>query len=254
MYAAPGSWDDVAIWTGSLLAHRSGKWLTAYTGISREHGVAIERIGLAWSDDLVSWRKDPNNPVLESDPRWYEQPGESSWQHGWRDPFLFATDDRYGMLISARVRSAADPYLAGSVAFATSADGSTWEAQPPIVGTTGLLAQIEVPHLVATHNGHHLVFCTNTDARWPRDVAGATRLIGTGAFFGESPAGPYVGAPHLFDADESGSRYGGRVISHGNDLLYMAFVDGGDHNFSGTITDPIPIHVNPSTNTLTLTP
>src|SRR3954465_15185691 len=66
-----GSWDDLAIWIGSVLAHGSGSDLL-YNGVARAEGGLVQRIGLATSDDLVRWTKRPANPVLEADPRWYE--------------------------------------------------------------------------------------------------------------------------------------------------------------------------------------
>ena len=236
-----GDWDDLAIWTGSVIRHRNGRWLMAYTGITRERGTVVERIGLAWSDDLHRWTKDPSNPVSESDPRWYECPGATSWQHGWRDPHLVETDTGYAMLISARTNDRGDPYRRGSVGLATSPDGRTWSAQPPLAGTTGHLAQLEVPHLV-DHNGcTHLIVSTNSDGPWPRsDPAGPT-LIGTAAFLGEEPLGPFDQGPFFVDADADGSRYAGRIVQRDGEPFLLAFVDGGGDRFQGIITDPIPL-------------
>ncbi|MDE0664867.1 MAG: hypothetical protein OXH67_04670 [Acidimicrobiaceae bacterium] len=238
----PGEWDGLAIWTGSVIRHLSGRWLMAYTGIAREGARAVERIGLAWSDDLITWSKDPANPVIESDPLWYEEPGDSEWQHGWRDPCLVCSGQGYAMLISARVKAAAAPGLAGAVALAISPDGHTWKVMPPIEGTTGHFAQIEIPHLVHAGDLHHLVFCTNSDRPWPSTDPDATVRVGTGAFSGPHALGPYRRAPAFIDADESGSRYGGRVFETGNGrLAYMAFLDGGSGAFQGAITDSSPV-------------
>src|SRR3954447_14006031 len=65
----PGSWDDLATWTGSVLKHE-GRWHMLYTGIGTADGGLIQRVGLATSDDLVSWTKHPENPVIEADGRW----------------------------------------------------------------------------------------------------------------------------------------------------------------------------------------
>lgn len=242
---ARGDWDDVAIWTGSVIRHDSGRWLMAYTGITRENGCAVERIGLAWSDDLTNWSKDPGNPVIESDPRWYEEPGRSDWQHGWRDPFLVRQGEGLAMLISARVKAANDPLRAGAVALATSTDGLKWTVQPPIEGTAGHFAQVELPHLVHAGGRHHLVFCTNSDGPWPRAMPAATAKIGTGAFSGPHAFGPYRRRPAFIDADSTGSRYGGRIFERDDGrLAYMAFLDGGSDAFQGAITDPVPVSLD----------
>ena len=53
-----------------------------YTGISRADGVAVQRIGVATSDDLISWER--GELLLEADPRWYDR------EH-WRDPWVGGT-------------------------------------------------------------------------------------------------------------------------------------------------------------------
>src|SRR4051812_31052659 len=143
----PGSWDDLAVWTGSVIAHR-GRWHMLYTGISRNHGTLIQRIGLAVSDDLVSWRKHPANPVLEADARWYQLLDPSRWRdQSWRDPWLFhGGDGAVHALITAR--SPLGPTDGGGVvAHARSRDLVEWEVLPPLV-PPGEFAQVEVPQLV----------------------------------------------------------------------------------------------------------
>ena len=66
-----GSWDDLAIWTGSIIC-ADGRWHMLYTGVSRAENGRVQRIGLATSTDLVNWEKHPANPLIEADPRWYE--------------------------------------------------------------------------------------------------------------------------------------------------------------------------------------
>lgn len=239
----PGTWDDTAIWTGSVILHHSGRWLMAYTGITQAKDSYIERVGLAWSDDLTEWEKEPSNPVLESDPRWYENPGSSQWQHGWRDPFLIPTGDgRYSMLLSARLADAGSPFRAGAIGAATSDDGINWIAREPIPGTDGHFAQLEVPQLVTAGDRHHLIFCTNSDGPWPRNRPGARPKIGTGEFVGEHPFGPYEGPPTFIDADAIGTRYAGRIFTtESGEYTYLAFLDGGARSFVGGISDPIPV-------------
>ncbi|MFC7615131.1 hypothetical protein ACFQV2_18065 [Actinokineospora soli] len=62
----PGSFDDVATWTGSVV--RSGDtWHMFYTGAgSAERGLK-QRIGVATSTDLHTWHKH-DGPVLSADP------------------------------------------------------------------------------------------------------------------------------------------------------------------------------------------
>jgi hypothetical protein len=78
-----------------------------FTGISRADAGLIQRIGLAVSDDLMTWRKHPGNPVIEADGRWYELLDLTSWRdQSWRDPWLFRgrRDGAFHALITARRR------------------------------------------------------------------------------------------------------------------------------------------------------
>jgi len=51
---APGAFDDLATWTGSIVQH-GGRWMLLYTGVSRAEGAGAQRIGLASSADLLRW-------------------------------------------------------------------------------------------------------------------------------------------------------------------------------------------------------
>jgi len=247
----PGSWDDMAIWTGSVHRYDRNRWLMAYTGITREAGHIVERIGLAWSTDLSRWVKDARNPVVTSDRRWYEQPGGSGWQHGWRDPYLVRTEDGWAMLISARFLGL-EADRAGAVALATSPDCHEWTVKPPIAGTSGYFAEVEVPQLLTLAGRHHLIFSARTNGPWPTTSGGApTPKIGSFALSGERPFGPYSEPPSLVDGDEKGTRYGGRIITDvDGGLAYMAFLDGGSDSFVGAISDPTPVEVHAATGQL----
>ena len=233
-----GAWDALTLWTGSVLRHRNGRWLMAYTGLRRERDVPVERIGLAWSDDLLKWEKDPANPIVESDPRWYEEPGCTNWAHGWRDPYLVETSEGYAMLISARTRSG-DPYRRGSIALASSPDAHSWTVHEPVEGTTGLVAQLEVPHLVDVGGDTLLVVSTDTDGPWPRNEPGHDRAVGTATIRGRGSTGPFDGSLDLLDVNAG--RYAGRLIEDGGRLRYLAFDDAPSGAFRGGVTQPIDV-------------
>ena len=90
---APGAFDDLATWTGSVVRH-DGRWHLFYTGIARAEAGAVQRIGHASSDDLLTWERD--GLLLEADPRWYDR------EH-WRDPWVEwdPERERWDMLICA---------------------------------------------------------------------------------------------------------------------------------------------------------
>lgn len=88
----PGNWDDRAIWTGSCMRGDDGLWRMYYTAIStRGHGLRDQRVGLATSEDLLTWHKLGDRPLLEVDTRWYKslaettpraRPGATRWSSG----------------------------------------------------------------------------------------------------------------------------------------------------------------------------
>jgi beta-fructofuranosidase len=71
--AAGPAFDDIATWTGSVVRGPDGTWFMFYTGCTGSGPGLKQRIGLATSADLYTWRKHAASPVLESDRRWYEQ-------------------------------------------------------------------------------------------------------------------------------------------------------------------------------------
>lgn len=250
----PGTWDDVAIHTGSVIKHNSGRWLMAYTGVTGEKGQTIERIGLAWSEDLTNWTKDAANPVLVSDPRWYEQPGTSRWPHGWRDPFLLPNPaGGWAMLLCVRLKDMpAD--RAGAVGLATSPDGKAWTAQPPIEGTSGYFPEVEVPHLVSVFGRQHLVFSARSNGPWPPTApSDKPPTIGTFEYVGDNVFGPYKRLPLVIDDQDSPQRYAGRIFEdQSGQLTYMTFLDGGADNFIGAISDPLGAKIDQTSGRIRL--
>src|SRR6266536_286792 len=96
------AFDDLATWTGSVVQAPDGTWHMFYTGISRREDGLDQRIGVATSDDLVTWHKRPESPILTADPRWYERLGTRNWfDEAWRDPWVFPDPggDGWHMLI-----------------------------------------------------------------------------------------------------------------------------------------------------------
>lgn len=53
----PGTWDDLATWTGSVIGH-DGRWWMCYTGISTREDGRVQRVGVAGSSvtpALTTW-------------------------------------------------------------------------------------------------------------------------------------------------------------------------------------------------------
>lgn len=155
-------WDDLALWTGSVVRGDDGLWRMFYTAINTHHGQVLkdQRIGMVESEDLHTWRRVKSKPVVEVDTRWYKSLAEDSMaSETWRDPFVFADPggDGWRMLIAARAKDAA-PNDDGVLAEARSADLLTWEVGPPVCEPGAGFGQLEVPQVRLVGGTPTLVF------------------------------------------------------------------------------------------------
>ena len=245
-----GSWDDLATWTGSTLED-DGRWYMLYTGISRHEEGLIQRIGLAVSDDLVTWVKHPGNPVLEADPRWYDLLQRPRWRdQSWRDPWLFRHphDGSFHCLITARSPlGAAD--AAGVIGHARSRDLIEWEVLPPLTAP-GDFAQVEAPQLVQVDGWYALLVSAQAEDHSQQRIE---RLrtpgeTGTFVFASDEMFGPYTlpGAPIAAPDGPLGTLYAGKLLERLTGTWeFMAFRGNGDRDFVGELIDPLPVTVEP---------
>ncbi len=235
-----GSWDDVAIWTGSIIEHES-RWFMFYTGTSHAEEGRIQRVGLATSDDLIRWEREGHEPLIEADDRWYERLGSSEWpEEAWRDPWVTRVDDRFHALITARSNKGSVDGR-GVIGHAVSLDLISWQVGPPL-SEPGDFGHLEVPQLVGFDDGFLLVFSCEagrvserrrtTLSTEPRDAVYVARA--------SSPTGPFA-----ISAAEEGlpdGLYSGRLIPGPNeDWVWLAFVDHDKNGaFIGALSDPMP--------------
>lgn len=241
---AGSGWDDLALWTGSVVRGDDGIWRMFYTALSSTgRGVLDQRVGVAESPDLFSWRRVGDRPLLEADPRWYRTLGIEGdpASETWRDPFVYRDPDGNGwhMLVTARLQGA--PRLDdGVLAHAVSSDLVHWELGPPVTRTAGF-GQIEVPQARLVDGAPLLVFTCHPDEQ----AAGRRRTWGdfsTWSAPGESMAGPWDIAraepfraePALFAAPLVRDRAGGWVL-----IGFRNNDPDGVTDFA--ITDPIPV-------------
>lgn len=230
------AWDDKSTWTGSVIAHE-GRWYMFYTGTSHAEDGLVQRVGVAWSDDLDTWVKHPE-PLIEADSEWYERLGDMWFDEAWRDPWVFRGDDGYfHALITARsnVGSKLDR---GCIAHARSTDLFTWEVCEPIT-TPGGFGQLEVPQVHEIGGHHYLLFCCDGPliSEDQRAVSGG----GTGTYYmrADHPLGPFsVAESRPLEADDLGSTYAGRMID-GDGVQYLSWRrNGPDGVFVGELSDP----------------
>jgi beta-fructofuranosidase len=236
---APGSFDDLATWTGSIVRH-DGTWLLFYTGISRAEAGGVQRVGLATSTDLVSWER--RGMLLEADPRWYER-GD------WRDPWVAwdAERGRWEMLLCARVTDGPGD-ARGVIGYAWSPDLVTWEAGPPL-SPPGEFSQLEVPQLVHLGGAWRILFCAtrhdHSETRLARP--GVIAEWGTHYLTSASRLGPYaLDTDRFLVGHPEGRHYAGRLLWHRGEWCFMAWrLHDEDGRFLGELSDPAPLRVGP---------
>jgi beta-fructofuranosidase len=241
---AETGWDDLALWTGSVARGDDGVWRMYYTALNSAGGFGVrdQRLGMAESDDLMTWRRVGEKPLIDPDPRWYntldEDPAASET---WRDPFVFRDPggDGWHMLVTARDRDA--PRLSdGVIAHARSADMVTWELGPPLSAPAGF-GQIEVAQVRELDGQPLLVFTCHPDEQ-SEEQKRRFGLFSTWYVLGDSLTGPwdltrarpFEDEPKLFAAPLVRARDGS-----------WAFVGFRNQEPEGILTfeilDPIPV-------------
>jgi beta-fructofuranosidase len=242
---ADSGWDDLAIWTGSVALGGDGVWRFYYTALSTAgRGVFDQRIGLAESDDLRTWRRVGTAPVVEPDPRHYKTlDGTGPASETWRDPFVFADPggDGWHMLITARDPHA--PRLSdGVVGHARSHDMRTWALGPPIAGPAGF-GQIEVAQARVVDGQPLLTFTCHPQEQSARQQSGGAYCTWT--VCGDSVTGPwdleqarpFVDEPKLFAAPLVRRRDG--------TWAYLGFHNQEPEGIlSFDLLDPIPVELS----------
>ncbi len=200
----PGGWDDSMLWTMHVSPHPQieNRWRMFYTGLSRRDQGMKQRVGLAESDNLYTWKKvavnwvdrrsplpyalpgrpeqppfqyDPNSVYpIEPDPLYYESSTDEArhWV-SWRDPFYYREGDRGLLLCSARVNEG--PVVRrGCVGVMEETAPNQFCVRPPLYHP-GLYDDIEVPNLARIGGEYYLIGSIREDAKvryWYTDRLG----------------------------------------------------------------------------------
>ena len=236
----PGAWDDLAIWTGSII-RVDGMWLLFYTSTSCADRGLVQRIGLATSSDLMTWSRHGDRPLIEADPAWYEMLDLRGWgEVAWRDPWVFRDPDGngYHALITARVRSG--PLDArGVIGHAVSSDLVRWDVSPPISSPAGF-GQLECPQVVQIGDSVTMVFSTASQHFAKSRRQASSTPAGSGTFMCRGPQllGPFDVAvdSELLPVTDL---YAGKLVHHRGQWFLMGSVSGHGVSFVGEIADPI---------------
>jgi len=240
VHADEPAWDDLAVWTGSVARGADGVWRLFYTGRSRSDGGRVQRIGMAESGDLVTWRRSGPSPLLAADGRWYERLDPRAWtEEAWRDPYVVADPggDGWHMLITARAPDG-DPAGRGVIGHARSPDLVTWRLQPPLTRPAGF-GHMEVPRVAVVDGRPVLMF-----ACWPNRMDAARRARWTQGGLWVVPGESLLGPWDLERAEplDHPSLYAASFVRDGSGRWHvLGFRDTEDGRFVGEITDPLPL-------------
>lgn len=239
-----GRWDDRATWTGSVIFH-DGRWWMFYSGISHAHDSLVQRIGVACSDDLITWERPLAEPVIAPDPRWYETLDLDVWiEETCRDPWVFAdpSGEGFRMFYTARVRHG-PPDGRGVVGQAWSPDLLSWQPRPPLTDP-GDFGHLEVPQLADVGGLSYLVFSVYDWAHSAVRQQRADVVCGTHYMLGDSPLGPFrMLTDEFLCASPRGHFYAGRLVcDRSGDWQFMSWAQfGPDGEFVGALADPVPL-------------
>lgn len=241
-------WDNYTTWTGSVLKH-DDLWYMFYTGTNHGEKGLVQRIGLATSQDLMTWAKHPDNPLIEADPRWYELFDADLWHdQAWRDPFVTYDNEEhiFHAFITGRVNYG-EVSGRGVIAHATSPNLVDWTVHEPVTAP-GEFGHMEVPQIVVINETYYLLFSCpgdmNSRARTQR-LDGNT-ITGTYYLKADSLTGPYdFRTEQRLAGDSHGSLFSGKLVQDPDDQwVFLAFRNNDENgNFVGELIDPLPVTV-----------
>ena len=242
--SAGPAFDDLTVWTGSVVRDDNGHWTLFYTGTSRREDGKVQRIGRATSTDLVNWtRQGLAVERVGENAELYEDFVPSRWKDcSLRDPWVIRDPEGPGWLMYFTARSPLpdDTNASGAIGLAHSDDLKSWRLLPPAF--VGGFGEIEVPQVFEREGRWYCTFCTTArywsdayKASYPgAPVSGIHYLVANG------PRGPWLIAEgHFLDGNSHTVRYAPRVVTHEGKDYVLAFNEGPPGEFSGTICDPI---------------
>lgn len=217
------SQQDNNVFTGSVIK-AEGRYHIFYTGNNAAYvgtGKPKEAIMHAVSDDLVRWRKIPED-TFYAPPQYMND--------DWRDPYVYYDEAEgvYKMLLAARVTQGAESSR-GVTALLTSRDLSTWTLQEPLYAP-GRYHTHECPDLFRMGDWWYLIFSEFSDRVCTRYVmskdlktwtAPAADMFDGRGFYAAKSAGDGE-KRYLFgwiptktnDRDQGGWEWGGSLAVH----------------------------------------
>ena len=150
--------QDLYVFTGCVMEH-AGTFHIFYTGHNphfRAQGKPEQAVMHATSDDLITWRKQPDDTFFA--------PSDAYEPHDWRDPFVFWNEQagEFWMLLAARTTSGPSRRR-GCTALCASRDLREWEVREPF-WSPALYFTHECPDLFRMGAWWYLVFSEFSEA------------------------------------------------------------------------------------------
>ena len=245
------AFDSWTTWTGSVLRHE-GKWFMFYTGTSRENAGQRQTVGLATSDDLVTWTKiespaGPGEPLVAADPRWYQTLEGGFSNEPFRDPWVFrlpgeADDGLWHMLTTANSAASNTGHQDGVMAHATSEDLIHWTVREPLSLPEQGFGETEVFQFEIVDGVPIILFCCGPiwlhQSRLDAGERGGVYSLPVAADLSDVDFNRAV----LFDAP---GLYASRLVKLESGWNLIGFWDAPDGTFVGELSDPIPVTADP---------
>jgi beta-fructofuranosidase len=259
--AEGAAWDNLAIWTGSIVQAEAGApYHLFYTARRREDAPRWtpsewqrpQQIGLATSCDLHAWRRAADHPIMPNPGRMLGLDGVA-----WRDPYVVrGADGDWHAFICARLdphnnnHQHIGPDAGGAVVWLKSARLDDWRVEESrTLIASDEFYQLEVPQVFwrgfAGGKRFYLLFCAQE-----KDGSRARRERGlvcaTGTYYLRSKLLPhdyadvpaFDGAAQLF----APNLYAGKLLrpetAERPVFLGFPFADAAGH-FAGGISDPL---------------
>jgi beta-fructofuranosidase len=239
---APDSWTT---WTGSIVREESGSWRMFYTGTSREDAGQRQTVCAATSDDLITWTKVENLPVLAADSRWYGTLSGGFPYEAFRDPWVYkmAGETGWTMLVTAELKDSINPRQRAAMAIAKSDDLINWTLQPATSKPDQGFSETEVFQYEVVDGIPILLFCTAGP-----NISEERREAGEDGGLYSLPVREDLEDVNFEDATlfPVENLYASRLVqdqSGGWNLI--AFINYVDGKFVGELCDPIPVTADP---------
>jgi beta-fructofuranosidase len=239
---APDSWTT---WTGSVVREDNGSWRMFYTGTSREDAGQRQTVCAATSDDLITWTKLENLPVLAADPRWFATLDGGFPYEAFRDPWVYRMtgETEWTMLVTAELKEAHNPRQRAAMAMAKSPDLINWTLLPAASKPDQGFSETEVFQYEVVDGVPILLFCTaglniSEERREAGEIGGVYSM----------PVREDLEDINFEDATlfPDTTLYASRLVQdRDGGWNLIAFLNCVDGKFVGELCDPIPVTADP---------